>query len=112
MQLPLYAMLLENGYTELPANEVAAANFYIVKDRTRRKGYHMKDTGAELYDGVNRQYNFISPGEKQELFHDLAGGINSAVSDIMNGKLNPNPLDKKTCDRCSWRKQCRAPHLN
>lgn len=112
IQLALYSYLLETGKTELPAAPVVAANFYVVKESDRRKGFHLNEEGAQLYSAEDKHRNFITPSEKEQLFTDLQQLIGQAVAEIRDGKLNPNPADFKTCDSCSWRTLCRAPHLN
>lgn len=112
VQMPFYAMLLESGFSELPPGEVAAANFYVVRDLNRTRGYFVKDESAELYDASDRRQNYITSDQKTELFENLKGEINTALSAIASGRLNPQPKAYKVCDQCGWRKQCRAPHLN
>lgn len=112
IQLPLYSLLLEEGRTSLPAGKVMAANYYVVKDADRRKGFHLRDEGAKLYSSQDRHYNFISEAEKQELFQQLKSTIDQAIVEISSGSLNPKPEDLKACGVCSWRALCRSPHLN
>ena len=33
------------------------------------------------------------------------------LSAFSKGHMNPLPKDKKICERCKWKKICRAPHL-
>src|SRR5690606_42072257 len=47
VQMPLYALLLEGGFSELPPGEVVAANFYVVRDRDRGRGYFVKEDRSE-----------------------------------------------------------------
>lgn len=112
LQMPLYAMLLENGLAGLPAGEVMAACFYIVKDLERKKGFYLRDDSTELYASAEARRNWITSEEKQELFIELSQKINEALKKILSGELNPQPIDYKTCDSCHWRGLCRAPHLN
>jgi RecB family exonuclease len=112
MQLPFYSMLVEEGMTELPPGEVVAANYYVVKDADRGKGFYVKDDSAELYELGSRSRSAIAPEKKAELIHDMKKQITSALEGIQEGRLNPSPRDLKTCTTCSWRRQCRSPHLN
>ncbi len=112
VQMPFYAMLLEGGFSELPPGEVAAANFYVVRDQNRSRGFFVKDDTAGLYDPNEKRQNYITPEQKKELFANLRAEINTAVGAITDGRLNPLPKNFKVCDQCGWRKQCRAPHLN
>ncbi|MBX3021721.1 MAG: PD-(D/E)XK nuclease family protein [Bdellovibrionales bacterium] len=112
VQLALYSMLVEEGLTGLPAGPVTAANYYVIKESDRRKGFHLRDETSELYSSADRHYNFINEQEKSELFARLREQINGAVTALMEGRLNPEPESEKVCGSCSWRKLCRAPHLN
>lgn len=112
VQMALYTMLIENGQTDLPPANVVAANYYVVKEMDRRKGFHLKDETSELYSSKDRHYNFISENEKSELLSTVRATIDQALMDITGGRLNPQPEDIKICSGCSWRTLCRAPHLN
>jgi len=112
IQLPFYAMLVEEGFTELPPGEVAAANFYVVKDSDRKKGFVVQEEAPELYEIAPRARNTVKAEDKQQLFQDMKSEINRALQAMADGMFNPQPRDQKTCASCSWRKQCRAQHLN
>jgi RecB family exonuclease len=112
VQLPFYSMLVEEGFTTLPADEVAAAHYYVVKDGERGKGFSVKDDSAELYELSSRSRSGIAPEKKSELFAQMKKQITGALEGISEGRLNPSPRDLKACTTCSWRRQCRAPHLN
>jgi len=113
IQLALYSHLIEEGLIGLPKGQVAAANYYIVRDSDRHYGFHVKDSGSELYSSEDRHKNFIGDTDKAELFKQLRLNIQSALSEITAGHLNPHPSnEKQSCPSCSWRSLCRAPHLN
>jgi RecB family exonuclease len=112
LQMALYAMLLEAGLCGLPAGAVAAANYYVIRDRDRRKGFHVKEADSELYSSEDKHRNWIGEADKATLFSELRQLIQEVVRGILAGELNPNPADEKLCVRCSWRVLCRAPHLN
>ncbi len=112
LQLGLYSILLEEGRTSLPAQLVVSANYYVIKDKERRKGFHQKPEGSQFYSDSDKHRNLIGEIEKMGLFEALRQDIGRAVVGISEGRLNPNPEDLKTCDGCSWRTLCRAPHLN
>ncbi len=112
IQLSLYAYLIENAMTSLPPAAVVAANYYVVKDGDRRKGFHLRDEAAELYGGGDKHQNFLTAEDKAQLFLELQEMIGQTIEDISEGKLNPDPDDYKTCDGCNWRSLCRAKHLN
>lgn len=112
IQLALYSLLLELGMVGLASGPVVAANYYVVKDSDRRKGFYLLDPESELYSSEDGHRNFISEAEKADLFVKIREQIQSALVKITAGELNPNPEDKKICSDCAWRTLCRAPHLN
>ncbi len=112
IQLPLYAWLLERGLLNLPSGPVVAANYFVVRDQDRNRGFYLRDESAELYDPKEKRRNYIETAEKEELFAQMGENINSALNAILSGRLDPVPEDPKICEKCHWRRQCRAPHLN
>ncbi len=112
VQMALYSLLLENGLAGLPAGVVAAANYYVVRDKDRRKGFHLRDDNPELYSSDDGHRNWITLGEKKELFKQVSESIQEAVESMVEGKFPPTPEDQKNCLNCAWRNLCRAPHLN
>lgn len=112
IQLPFYSMLVEEGHTSLPSGEVVAASYFVVKDADRGKGFLLKDDAAELYEIPSRSRSGIAADKKAALITEVKNQITGALDAIGEGRLNPSPKDLKTCTTCSWRRQCRAPHLN
>lgn len=112
IQMPLYAWLVERGLAGVAGDEVVAANFFVVKDQDRSKGFHLKEGGEELFDSEISRRNYITDDEKQDLFVELGQMMTEALTKILEGQLNPNPEDTRTCESCTWRSLCRAPHLN
>ncbi len=112
LQMALYAMLLESGLCGVEAAPVMAANYYVVRESDRRKGFHLKDEAAELYS-VEEKYRKWMDGEgKTRMFDELRAEIQRAIAGILAGVFRAQPENVKTCERCSWRSLCRAPHLN
>jgi RecB family exonuclease len=111
IQLALYSLLLQEGLAGLEKGPVVAANYYVIKESDRRKGFHLRDESSELYSSSDCHYNFILEEEKKDLFAKLRAQIGAAVSEIMAGHLNPKPENETQCASCSWRSLCRAPHL-
>jgi ATP-dependent helicase/nuclease subunit B len=113
IQLALYSHLLELGLSGLPQGEVAAANYYVVRESDRHFGFHVKDGTSALYSSDDKHRNFIDQADKEELFKHLRANIQAALEKILAGEFNPVPLNEKmSCPSCTWRTLCRAPHLN
>jgi RecB family exonuclease len=112
LQLGLYSILLEEGKTPLPPGLVVSANYYVIKDKERRKGFHQKTEGLEFYAEEDKHRNLVGEMEKMGLYEAIRQDIDRAVSAIGEGRLNPAPEKFSICDDCTWRTLCRAPHLN
>lgn len=112
MQLAFYSLLIESGLTSLTPGSVVAANYYVIKESDRRKGFHVRDESSELYCSSERHFNFINPLEKTELFDRLKQQVGEAIASILAGRFEPKPSDESSCTGCSWSQLCRAPHLN
>ncbi len=112
LQMGLYSLLLEEGRTPLPPALVVSANYYVIKDQERRKGFHQKTEGLEFYSEEDKHRNLVGEMEKLGMFEAIRQDIDRAVKGIAEGRLNPAPETLKTCEACSWRTLCRAPHLN
>ncbi len=110
--MALYAMLLEAGLAGHEAAPVACANYFVVRESDRRKGFHVKDVTAELYSADDKHRNWIESEQKDRMFEELRVAIQTTLRGILNGEFNPAPENVKDCERCSWRSLCRAPHLN
>lgn len=112
IQLALYANLLEDGFLGLERGDVVAANYFVVKDSDRRKGFHLAADDSELYSVADKHRNFINAVDKKQLFSMLREEMQAAIAAIQRGELNPKPANEKDCAACSWRTLCRAPHHN
>jgi RecB family exonuclease len=112
VQMALYSLLLEAGLAGVEAGPVASANYFVVRESDRRKGFHTKEPDAELYSPDDKHRNWIELEQKAALFTDLRALIQKALQGILEGRFNPSPENVKICERCAWRTLCRAPHLN
>ncbi len=112
LQLALYGMAVESGLTSLPAGEVIAAFYHFAKGMRREKGMRVADLAGTLFSLESGKTGNITVEEKQELFALVNQKINSAVLSMLSGRFEPKPSKDETCNKCSWKKLCRAPHLN
>lgn len=113
IQLLLYAMAVENGLTSLEPRPVVAALYYSVRPLNRDYGFLVEGVEQGLYEIPDkRKRNRISPEEKERLFAEGENLVRTAVGQMLEGRFEPNPRDKKDCLDCQWSALCRAPHLN
>ena len=111
LQLLLYALILESGLIkELPQGKVRALSYYSYKDFSH-KGYVEEGSPFEGFFG--KRWQGKKPRKVLEItFKKLTEEIQNILNSIINREFSPKPFDEKICEKCSWRKWCRAPHLN
>ena len=111
MQLLLYADVLEKGLVKgLPSGTVRVLDYYSYKDFTH-KGYVEK---GSCFEGIfgKRWRGHRDRKVLNTAFKELKVEIGRILSAIGKGSFPPVPFKESTCETCSWRKWCRAPHLN
>lgn len=111
MQLLLYADVLEKGLIKgLPPGKVRVLDYYSYKDFAH-KGYVEK---GSCFEGIfgNRWRGYKDRGILDKAFKDLKVEISRILSAVEKGLFSPIPFNQSTCETCSWRKWCRASHLN
>lgn len=111
-QLALYTMALESGFGPSEAADVAAANFYIVKDFQRDIGFIVPEQAEEFYKINPRKKNLLTLENKIAFFNAIQEKLLFYINEMRRGKFYAQPKDVKNCSHCEWRKMCRAPHLS
>ena len=110
-QLTLYAEAVERGLVEgLPPAPVSAVAYYGLKNFDF-KGYVDK-TGPYREMLGKRSGAVKDPEIFKEHRKETSQTIRRLVSGIQRGVFFPEPKNRKSCDKCNWRKWCRAVHLN
>jgi ATP-dependent helicase/DNAse subunit B len=113
IQLPLYALAIENGLTQIESGQVVSATYYVAKDLSRDTGFRLVDVEQKLYEvGDKRKRYRIEQAQKEQLFAQSQALVKKAVDGILAGEFAPKPSDETLCQTCRWSAVCRAPHLN
>jgi ATP-dependent helicase/nuclease subunit B len=112
IQMALYSLLIEQGVAGVAAGPVVAANYFVIKEGTRHKGFHLQEDSPQLYSMEPKPRNLLNEKDKQQLFNDLCQSLNEVVAAIAQGEFNPKPVDPRECNSCSWSQLCRSSHLN
>lgn len=110
-QMFFYIWAIRQGWAQDLSKDVLAALYYVVKNFDRTIG--LETTGS--IDG------FFKPGprEKQHLefeqvelkLKEFEKVLNENLQQMKAGVIKPVPMDESSCEKCDWRKICRAPHL-
>ena len=111
LALLLYALITEKGLIKgLSSGRVRVLDYYSYKDFSH-KGYVEKGSPFERIFGLRWQGK-----KKREVLETAFDNLKEEIHNILNainaGKFSPIPFNEKNCNKCSWRKWCRAPHLN
>ncbi len=110
-QLLLYAQALEKGLVEgVNSSKVSGLFYYGYKDFSY-KGYVEKESSS-VYSFFKRSQIKFSRKVLNDSFKESNSKIKNYISSIEKGKFFPFPRDTSVCESCSWRKWCRASHLN
>ncbi len=115
-QMAIYIQALEKGLVgDMPALPVKVALFLSYKDFTY-KGLVVHTAVQDLdkaFGGLSKKTkSLVSQQQKYDILQDTCQQINTTIFQIQEGDFTPSPQEFKTCDKCQWRKICRAPHLN
>jgi RecB family exonuclease len=109
-QLALYAQALEQGLTDLPPGLVRGAFYYVARDFERTRGMHVTGENSLLPE-KGRRNTGVDLEKRDKIFAQINDKIGDLVRRIRSGDFGPKPKTFDLCDNCSWRNQCRAPHL-
>lgn len=111
LQLGFYMLALEEGWiADIPASQVVGAFYYILKNMNRDKGLKVTEAAGSLFE-LDAKKNAVSQESKSLLLLEVKKVIGEVINNIQSGRIAPEPLDQDDCEKCSWRKLCRAPHL-
>ena len=115
LQLLIYTLVVEKGLRGEEPIEVVAALYYVVKERSLKKGFVVKtkaDTLLDLtpYKGTRSLY--MTQEEKEAMLSKVEVYLMEKVDQMQKGQFLPQPLDRRICPECSWRRLCRHPDLN
>jgi len=111
LQMPIYAQAIERGLVEDVARfRVSGTLYYTYKD-FKIKGYIEKESDSLYSDLKNSRIQFEREVLKSA-FKKANYQIQTSIKLMEEGRFFPKPKDKANCKECSWRKWCRARHLN
>ena len=113
IQMPLYTQAIEaNLLTEhkTPQSHVVSSNYVSLKN-FEWKGFTNKH--SEIKKIVSsRSRSLADTKTKETVLESINQDIQDYIIKIQENEFQPTPHDNKICDQCTWRKLCRAPHLN
>jgi len=112
LQLLLYALAVENGWTAIPAQQVVSAVYLVVQNMSRDLGFKLISDENWLYSLADKKKNKIHEEERTRLLTAAYSQAQKKVSEILKGDFRPEPKKPEDCPECKWRELCRAEHLS
>lgn len=113
LQLLFYMWAVEKGALQSLQGTVIGAFYYIYKDFSRGRGFQIEEEAGRLFPpSSSKSKKQATVSDKEALFVALEERIVSVIQAMKSGAWAPHPRELKVCERCTWTKLCRAPHLN
>ena len=113
IQMPLYIQAVESSLLkgkEIPNASVSSSSYIHLKN-FERKGFVSKNSDVKKIFKP-RSHSIVEENIKEEVLKEINEKIQQYILRITENEFQPHPHDKNTCNNCSWRYLCRAPHLN
>ena len=113
VQMPLYIQAIESNLLKEKkiSNADVSTACYVDSKSFEWKGFVSKFSEVKNIF-KKRSHSIVENQMKQDAVSEINNKIGEYILKIQENEFQPQPLDQDTCDECSWRKLCRAPHLN
>ncbi len=111
IQLILYALAIENAWTDIDPQKVVSAVYFVVQDLNRDTGFKVLNQEG-LYSVDDLKKNKIEMKERDDLLKSGYEQVQKTISNILSGQFHPEPKRVEDCPDCKWRELCRAKHLS
>lgn len=110
-QLLFYSWMAEEKLFKNENFEVISAIYLIYKDFTRDTGFTIGSYNNVVVPKVKKT-GIISKEEKTEVLNKFKEIFYETAVQIQSAQFRPIPRDREDCNKCHWRRICRATHLN
>lgn len=109
-QMALYIQAVEAGLTDLEPKPVRQVLYLSYRDFKYRGMAFKEDFAVHLLGP--RSLSFVNEEKKAQTLFTLKKQTHQMVLNMEQGHFGPRPFKESLCEKCRWRKLCRAPHLN
>ncbi len=110
-QMALYTQVIEEGLTDLPPLPVESA-LYLSYKNFEYQGLALNTPEYIHLLNSPKKKSLISEEQKKDILREANKKINTFILKIREGRFPAEPQKKSLCEKCRWRKICRARHLN
>jgi ATP-dependent helicase/nuclease subunit B len=111
-QMALYTEALSQGLSEFGPINIVGAQYYSTKTLERVKGFAIQEESKNLFPTLTAREGSFSREEWVSFFAEMQLEFKKLLDRMVDGEIEPKPMNVKQCDNCMWRQTCRAPHLN
>lgn len=111
-QMLFYILALENKWTPEIEGEILAALYYVTKDFERKVGWVLPDPREGFFEPVGTKKQRLTKAELDKIISEFLDSFRSTSQRVKQGEIGPKPLELESCEKCDWRRTCRAPHLH
>jgi hypothetical protein len=106
-----YLWAIRQGWATDLSKDVMAALYYVVKNFDRTIGLEVNSPQEGFYQPGPRGKQHLEPEQIEQMLNEFEQTLSLNLERIKAGEINPLPTDESVCEKCDWRKVCRAPHL-
>lgn len=111
LQLLFYLWAIECGVLPEIQGKALGAFYYDLRTLNREKGLRL-DVETTLLPAIKRKNSAIDIEKYQLLMASFQEVMEDILINLSAGDFKPEPRDESDCPTCTWKKICRAPHLN
>lgn len=112
LQLLIYGQALEKGCIPEASNKQVSALLYYSFSDFDYKGYTDKAYPYKELFKSSRSQVPVFREKLDEAVNKSCQRVKGHISSLERGDFEAKPFSVKTCEHCSWRSWCRAPHLH
>ncbi|MCX7977674.1 MAG: PD-(D/E)XK nuclease family protein [Bdellovibrionaceae bacterium] len=109
-QLYFYIQAVEKGAIADLSGQCLGAVYLFLSDRCRSVGLQILPEIEGKWETAKS--SAMTKEEKENLFSQVSSQIAELSQKILRGEMAPSPKEESICEKCEWRKLCRAPHLH
>jgi len=110
-QMFFYIWAIRQGWAQDLSQEVLAALYYVVKNFDRTIGLETTEPVDGFFQPGPREKQHLDSDQIELKLKEFENRLSENLERMKSGEISPVPMDETMCEKCDWRKVCRAPHL-
>lgn len=110
IQLLFYAWIMKKFFLS-DKDQIVGAFYYDYQKLIRDKGFLNPEYTQNFLPAFEKKRNKVDGSAFEEMMKTFEEHLTNIVQKIAEGEFSTLPLTLDECQRCGWKKLCRAPHL-